>query len=68
MKKKITALVLSGVLCTGLFCGCGGEGGQQSGEGTGQTGAGQAGGETGTGENAGGVDLEYGEKTENNGK
>ena len=59
MKKKITALVLSGILSLGMLCGCGGNGqgtGQQgtgqSGEGTGQTGSGQD-----AGANPGGVDL-----------
>lgn len=54
MKKKITALVLSGILSLGMLCGCGGngQGTGQSGEGTEQTGSGQD-----AGADTGGVDL-----------
>ena len=55
MRRKMTALMMTGVLCAGLLCGCGGEGGQSA-EGTGkQTGAADgSGAEAGS---AGGVDL-----------
>jgi len=54
LKKKITALVLSGILSLGMLCGCGGngQGTGQSGEGTEQTGSGQD-----AGADTGGVDL-----------
>ena len=54
MRKKLTALLMTGVLCAGLFCGCGSEGAEGTGQQTGTEGSGpDAGGEK---ENAG-VDL-----------
>ncbi|MCM1056102.1 MAG: extracellular solute-binding protein [Firmicutes bacterium] len=48
MKRKITALFLTGVICTGLLCGCGGE------SGGGPEGTGQQAGDRDAGETAGG--------------
>lgn len=56
-RRKMTALMMTGVLCAGLLCGCGGEDGQGA-EGTGkQTGAAEGSGAEAGSAGEGGVDL-----------
>ena len=62
MRKKLTALLMTGVLCAGLFCGCGSEEAEGTGQQTGTEGSGpDAGGEK---ENAG-VDFRFGTEVTN---
>lgn len=54
MRKKMTALLMTGVLCAGLFCGCGSQGTEETGQ---QTGAGGSGSEADGEKESAGVDL-----------